>query len=140
MPGENIVFESSEEVELNGNPYKMYVTDRRFIWFKSKGLIAKKIGLVTAPIEQVKNIKYNEKGLLRKKATIEIITTQQVYAVSGKSNEIQQLYNNIQLTCLKKMRNPLNNFTYCTSHLSIDDVHYILELYPYLIFKIHVKL
>ncbi len=96
MPDENITFSSSEEVEIDGKSYSMYITNKRFIWYMSKGLISKKKSVITTPIDQVKNIKYDEKGIFRKKANIEITTVERKYEVAGSASAIGNIYKTMQ--------------------------------------------
>ena len=71
-PGENVRFSSPTTVSFQGDQYTVVITDRRILWYKSKGLLLKKNSFVAIPIEQVKNIVYDEKGLLSKVAIIKV--------------------------------------------------------------------
>ena len=95
-PGENIRFSSPTSVSFQGDQYSVVITDRRILWYKSKGLVFKKNSFVAVPIEQVKNIVYEEKGLLTKTAIIKVELASRRYEFSGKADSIKAIYGEMQ--------------------------------------------
>ena len=95
-PGENVRFSSPSSVSFQGDQYTVVITDRRILWYKSKGLVFKKNSFVAIPIEQVKNITYEEKGLLTKTAIIRVDLASKKYEFSGKVDAIKAVYGEMQ--------------------------------------------
>lgn len=95
-PGENIRFSSPSMINFQGDQYTVVITDRRILWYKSKGFIFKKNSFVAVPLEQVKNIVYEEKGLLNKTAIIRVELSTRKYEFSGKLEPIKAIYGEMQ--------------------------------------------
>ena len=95
-PGENIRYRSPEPVEFEGDRYDFYITDRRLIWHKRAGLIFKKDKIVAQPLDQVTGIRYQEKGILRKKGIIEIWFNDRKHEFSGPISGIRAIYSEMQ--------------------------------------------
>jgi len=95
-PGENIRFSSPTSVSFQGDFYTLLITDRRILWYKTKGLLFKKNSFVGVPIEQVQNITYKEKGLARKKAFVTIQMGSKNYEFSGALDMIKAVYGELQ--------------------------------------------
>jgi hypothetical protein len=100
-PGENIRYKSPVPVEYQGDVYDFYITDKRLIWYRRKGLIFKKDNIVTEVIEAIKGIKFSEKGLIRKKGFIKIHTGDRTLEFSGPLSAIRQIYTEMQAYMLK---------------------------------------
>lgn len=95
-PGENVRYTSPTSVSFQGDVYTLLITDRRILWHKTKGLLFKKNNFVGVPIEQVKNIGYQEKGLARKKAYITIQMGSKNYEFSGAAESMKAVYGELQ--------------------------------------------
>ena len=95
-PGENVRFKSPGSVEYMGDNYPLYITDRRIIWFKTTGKIFKKNSFVSYPIEEVKNISYMEKGVLRKKGIIKLSLPSSYHEFTGDLGLIKDVYSEMQ--------------------------------------------
>lgn len=95
-PGENIRFTSPQPVSFQGDSYTFVVTDRRLLWHKTSGLLFKKNNFVSVPIEQVKNISYQEKGMMKKTGHIEVEVGSKKYSFSGNLESIRSIYNEMQ--------------------------------------------
>ncbi|MCL4337757.1 MAG: hypothetical protein M1129_05575 [Candidatus Thermoplasmatota archaeon] len=95
-PGENVRYTSPTSVSFQGDVYTLLITDRRILWHKTKGLLFKKNNFVGVPIEQVKNIGYQEKGLARKKAFITIEMGNKSYEFSGAAESMKAVYGELQ--------------------------------------------
>jgi hypothetical protein len=101
VPGENIRYKSPVSVEYQGDLYDFYITDKRLIWYKQKGLIFKRDNIVTEVIEAIKGIKFSEKGIIRKKGFIKIQTGERTLEFSGPLSTIRQIYTEMQVFMLK---------------------------------------
>lgn len=95
-PGENVRFTSPTSVDFQGDSYTLLITDRRILWHKTKGLIIKKNNFVAVPIEQVKNIGYQEKGLVKRKALITIQMSNKNYEFAGELDAMKAVYGELQ--------------------------------------------
>lgn len=96
MPGENVRYSSPEMVEYQGDAYEFCVTDRRLIWYKRTGLIFKSDKVVTENIGDVEGIRYEEKGMIRKKGIIKITTTRKTLEFSGFKDPMRAIYSELQ--------------------------------------------
>jgi hypothetical protein len=95
-PGENIRFTSPQPVSFQGDTYTFLITDRRLLWHKTKGLLFKKNNFSSVPIEQVKNITYEEKGLMKKTGHIVVEVGSKTYTFSGNLEAIRAIYSEMQ--------------------------------------------
>ena len=95
-PGENVRFTSPQSVSFQGDQYTLVVTDRRILWHKTKGLVFKKNNFVAVPIEQIKNITYEEKGLMKKMAHVTVEVSNKSYSFSGSLEAMRAVYGELQ--------------------------------------------
>lgn len=95
-PGENVRYTSPSSVSFEGDLYTLLITDRRLLWYKTKGLIFKKNSFVAVPIEQVQDIRYEEKGLIKKTAHIRILLASKKYEFSGGLESMRAIYGEMQ--------------------------------------------
>ena len=95
-PGENVRYTSPSPVNFQGETYTMLITDRRIMWHKTKGLLFKKNSFVAVPIEQIKDIRYEEKGLLTKSANVTLLLLDKKYDFSGSRESMKAIYGELQ--------------------------------------------
>ena len=95
-PGEDVKYTSQSQVNFQGDTYTVVITDRRIIWYKTRGLLFKKNSLVAVPIEQVKGIRYDEEGLIKKLAYVTISMPDRKYAFSGNRESMKAIYGELQ--------------------------------------------
>jgi len=95
-PGENIRYRSPVPVDFQGDKYYLYITDRRLIWHKEEGLIFKRDKFVSILLEEVKEIRYSEKGLISRKGIVEVLMGDRRYEFSGPAKAIMEIYNELQ--------------------------------------------
>ena len=103
-PGENIRYRSPVPVDFQGDKYYLYITDRRLIWHKEEGLIFKRDKFVSVVLDEVREIKYTETGLIRKKGIIEVLMGDRKYEFSRPINTIIAIYNEMQALMRPKIR------------------------------------
>ena len=73
FPGESIRYQCRKEITYAKNPYVLYITDRRVLGHKRKGLIFKKDQVFSAALEEIRNLKYHEEGIVRKKVFQDLV-------------------------------------------------------------------
>jgi len=95
-PGETIRFSSSTPVNYQGQQYNFYITNRRLIWHKLKGMVFKKDNFICEAIENVTNIEYKEMGLLTKKGVIKIAIGNRKLEFNGSVPTIRAIYGEAQ--------------------------------------------
>jgi hypothetical protein len=95
-PDENIKYSSPEPVEIQGDLFDFHLTNKRFIWHKTRGLIFKKDSFIAEVLSKVTGIQFREEGLFSKRSTIVIEMGDRKKEFSGKSKVIKTLYGEIQ--------------------------------------------
>lgn len=95
-PGEIIQYRSPTPVEYQGDKYDFYVTNARLMWHTRKGLIFKKDSFVAAVKEHVTEIRYEEKGLILKKAFIKVLMRDRTLEFAGSPSTIRAIYSEMQ--------------------------------------------
>lgn len=95
-PGESIRFSTSAPINYQGQPYIFYITNRRIIWHRLKGMIFKKDNFICEAIENVTNIEYKEMGLLTKKGVIKIAIGNRKIEFNGSVPTIRAIYGEAQ--------------------------------------------
>jgi len=102
LPGEEIRFQSPTEVEYGGEKYTLYLTNKRLILYKQKGLGPITLGpfkrdlIVTEKIKDIEALRYKEEGIIAKKGIIEINTKTRKFFISGKASQMKALYQALQ--------------------------------------------
>jgi hypothetical protein len=91
MPGESIQYKASN-VSMGGGEYDLYVTNKRIILFKEKGLILKKSEVISYNMKDIQNITYREEGLILKKGILWIELPKARVEISGKTDVISGAY------------------------------------------------
>jgi hypothetical protein len=77
FPQEVIKYQSQRQIKYAGQDYVLYITNRRVIGHKIKGFIFKKDKVFSVALEEIANLKYEEKGLVHKKGVLVIETVDQ---------------------------------------------------------------
>ena len=96
-PNETILYQSPKSVDYQGQKYDFYVTNARLLWHNRKGLIFKKDNFVAAMKDYISAIAYKEKGIISKKAFIEIETTEgKKIEFSSSPPTIKAIYSEMQ--------------------------------------------
>jgi hypothetical protein len=91
MPGESIQYKASN-VSMGGGEYDLYVTNKRIILFKERGLVFKKPELISYNMKDIQNIAYREEGLMFKKGILWIELPRARVEISGKADVIRGAY------------------------------------------------
>lgn len=96
FPGESIRYQCRKEITYAKNPYVLYITDRRVLGHKRKGLIFKKDQVFSAALEEIRNLKYHEEGIVRKKGILFLQTVGQTLSFEGEAEEVKVVYREMQ--------------------------------------------
>jgi len=91
MPGEEIQYKTAN-VEMGGSTYDLYVTNKRVVLFKARGLVFKKADLLAYKMSDIQNVTYREEGLAFKKGVLGIELAKARIEVKGKSDAIRGAY------------------------------------------------
>ena len=93
-PKEVIIFHEPFELEFAGDSYdELALTNRRVIFYKRTGLIFKKDNNSSIPLSNVNNVKFLEKGVIRKKGVLEIdIGKNKPIELAGNTSKIKYIY------------------------------------------------
>jgi len=97
-PEEVIITRLPFSEKINGEKYdELAVTNKRLLWYKRKGLLFKKDSCNSISYNQLSNVKFLEKGVLRKKGVLELYLKDgsSLPQLEGKPSEIKYLYQNI---------------------------------------------
>ena len=97
QPQETIIFRQHFETEVENETYnELALTNKRVILYKQKGLIFKKDSLSSVPLSSISNVKFQEKGVIRKKGILELdILKGQFPPIEGNPSEIKYIYQQI---------------------------------------------
>ena len=96
LPEESIYYQSPFEVKVGDQNYKLILTDKRLVLFKRKGIIFKNDTFVGIDISDIKEMAYNESGLISKKGVVTVTTSQKTLSLYGSANNIKVVYQQIQ--------------------------------------------
>jgi len=77
FPGESIRYQCRKEILYAKNPYVLYITDRRVLGHKIKGLVFKKDQVFSAALEEIRNLNYHEVGIVWKRGILTLQTVGQ---------------------------------------------------------------
>jgi hypothetical protein len=89
--GENVIYKTSG-VNMGGETYNLFVTNKRVILFKEKGLVFKKAEVIAYNMKDMQNVIYKEEGLIRKKGILWIDLPRARIEITGGSDVIRGAY------------------------------------------------
>jgi len=96
FPGEVIKFQSGKVRTLNDRFY-FYITDKRILLHKRRGVVFKKDRVITERIEDIRTLYYDEKGLVKKKGVLRIDTvSKKMEPIEGKVPDIKAIWQELQ--------------------------------------------
>lgn len=96
LPGENILYRSQGEVKYQGDTYRLCLTDRRIMWYKRKGLLLKSDKVITERMGEVREIHYEERGIVSRQGVIRIVTPSKIIEFSGSRSVMRDIYTFLQ--------------------------------------------
>ncbi|HEY6536578.1 MAG TPA: hypothetical protein VN704_09100 [Verrucomicrobiae bacterium] len=100
MPGEQIKFDCKSDVEYIDKKFHLYITNKRLLLYKQRGLFNKCEDLICEKVERLEGMEYKEKGGLSDLAKISIKGALKL-DIKGQSKEIKSLFQ--MLECMKNV-------------------------------------
>jgi len=91
LPGEEIRFQSSDDVKLGDQNYRVIVTNLRIIFYAQRGTIFKRDDVITIKLIEVRGIKYKERGTLFKRGILEVYGNTK-FVLEGSPDAMKALY------------------------------------------------
>ena len=96
LPNEIIKYQSPNKISYLGDKFYFYITNQRILAYRSKGKVLKKDRVVTEKLEAIKSLSYNEKGLMRKKALLNVQTESKRMFFEGKIPDVKNIWQELQ--------------------------------------------
>jgi len=98
QPNETTQYHAPTRVEYQGEEgFDFYITNSRLIWHRTKGRVFKKEALIAAVKENIREVKYEERGLISKKASIKLMTKdEKSREIIGSRSTIRAIYSEMQ--------------------------------------------
>ena len=96
LENEKILFNSPTKIEYQDGYYEFYLTDLRLVWYKRAGLLSKSDTIIAERIDDILEIKYEEKGFFTKKGAIHIITPRKTLDFASSIETIKAIYQQLQ--------------------------------------------
>jgi len=91
LPGEDIRFQSYQNVKYGDKEYQVIVTNKRLMLYARRGLLFKKDDVVSIQLKELQGIKYREKGIINKKGILEV-HGRTLLQLIGPADDIRALY------------------------------------------------
>lgn len=96
LPQEVLSYQSKHKIKYGGDDYVLYITNRRIIGHKRKGIIFKKDRVFSVALEEVNNLRYDEQGVVRKRGILVIETKTQKIPFEGKVQDVKIIWKEMQ--------------------------------------------
>lgn len=96
LPGEEVRYYGSSQLEYGGKPYDLIITDRRLLLYSRRGMLFKNDDTVTLKLDEIQNIMYRENGILKKEGILEIHARTK-FSLSGSAAQVKAVYQQILL-------------------------------------------
>jgi hypothetical protein len=95
-PNETIKYQSPNKISYLGDKFYFYITNQRILAYRSKGKVFKKDRVVAEKLEAITSLSYNEKGLMRKKALLNVQTESKRMFFEGKIPDVKDIWQELQ--------------------------------------------
>jgi hypothetical protein len=96
FPNETIKYQSPNKISYLGDKFYFYITNQRILAYRSKGKVFKKDRVVAEKLEAITSLSYNEKGLMRKKALLNVQTESKRMFFEGKIPDVKDIWQELQ--------------------------------------------
>jgi hypothetical protein len=96
LPNETIKYQSPNKLSYLGDKFYFYITNQRILAYRSKGKYFKKDRIVAEKLEAITSLSYNEKGLMRKKALLNVQTESKRMFFEGKIPDVKGIWQELQ--------------------------------------------
>ena len=104
LPDEIIMYQSPNKISLFGEKFYFYLTNQRVLVYRGKGRVFKKDRVITEKLESVEGLSYGEKGLMRKKAFLNIRTETKRMFLEGKIQDMKEIWREVQKLTKKDVK------------------------------------
>ena len=95
-PGETIVFQSGK-IESLDDKFFFYITDQRILLHRRRGVLFKKDRIIAERIENIRTMKYGERGIFRRRGVFLIETlSKKMDPIVGKVSDIKAIWQEMQ--------------------------------------------
>jgi len=91
MANEQVRFRSGP-VEYGGKRYDLILTNKRLILYAKRGLLLKKDDVISWKIDEIREIRYYEKGIMKKRGYIRIVEEKTQTDFYGPAKEMKVIY------------------------------------------------
>jgi hypothetical protein len=96
LPGEIIMYQSPNKISCFGEKFYFYLTNQRVLVYRGKGRVFKKDRVIAERLENVEGLSYGEKGLMRKRAFLNIRTETKRMFLEGKIPDMKEIWREVQ--------------------------------------------
>jgi hypothetical protein len=96
FPNETVKYQSPNKISYLGDKFYFYITNQRILAYRSKGKVFKKDRVVAEKLEAITSLSYNEKGLMRKKALLNVQTESKRMFFEGKIPDVKDIWQELQ--------------------------------------------
>lgn len=91
MANEQIRFRG-RHVYYGGKPYEIILTNKRLLLYAKRGLLFKKDDVISWKIDEIREIRYYEKGLVKKTGYIRLMEEKAQTDLYGPAKEMKTIY------------------------------------------------
>ncbi len=91
MPGEQIIFECNQDIEYASKKYKLFITNKRILLYKERGIFNKYEDIICEKVERLGGLEYKEKGGLFNLAKVSIKGGLKL-DIKGPSKEVKDMF------------------------------------------------
>jgi len=91
MTGERVRFRSGP-IYYGGKSYEIVLTNKRLILYAQRGVIFKKDEVISWRIDEIKEIRYYEKGIIKKTGYIKLMEEKAQTELYGPAKEMKTIY------------------------------------------------
>lgn len=88
-------YQSTRPIKYGDADYVLYITNRRLLGHKKHGWIRKKDRVFSVALEEITNLEYKEKGLM-KRGVLLVITKTVTHEFNGKPEDVKIIWKEVQ--------------------------------------------
>ena len=96
LPNEAIRYRSPSKIRYLGDKFYFCITNQRILVYRRRGKVLKKDRIIAERLEAIKNLSYNERGLVRKKGFLSVQTESKRMFFEGKIPDIKSIWQELQ--------------------------------------------
>jgi hypothetical protein len=96
LPNEAIRYRSPGKIRYLGDKFYFCITNQRILVYRRRGKVFKKDRIIAERLEAIKNLSYNERGLMRKKGFLSVQTESKRMFFEGKIPDVKGIWQELQ--------------------------------------------